>query len=1351
MFYKLGAMQFLKNRGFSISSIMAVTMGVALLFGISVTIDTIHASLNARIDARFNGIDYTIYRDDGLYVDDDSFSLPLSMVDDLREIEGIDLVTSRVGSVVSMGSTSMDEPHDDLVFGMPVNETDESMIGSGTVIDCMVQAGSPENLTIESLLSTSAVDFPVVISAGMSGRHGYDVGDTIKIVPRNVTKLHATANELESVENGSVSPEELESRLRIDHGRLVNFTVVGIFIDGSEAPETPVVEDGNPLSAMSMNPNEYTAYISMTNALSRVFNGNDGASYFLVGTTGFVDETGIESLLRERHDIPVALGNVKRATGGYVNYMMMFGRLVLVAFTSLGMLSCSMLVKTLVQMHLERRAREIGIFKALGYKQGVLYKLITGQVAVMSSIGTAAGLLVGMVIPIFLDTSRAVNFFSSNAGYDATVTVPLQVMVSPASFIISVASGFLFPLFFALAPVKKARKWKIVDLLKPYYIKTTASDDNSVTEKKRKGRRKLHGARKYLSLPMSIFMFILLWISSVNMFSGWFYGTSMIESLFSTGMLAWVGIGIVSIMLLMVGLINTVKHGIGSFSVMFSKMSSKSLGGIRPYVPKLARVHSRKIRNVTGSLVMWTTLIMSMITVTHVAVTSERKETRTILGGDIVVAEPFIHEQDLIVISGIEGIDKVSLVTYVPMDVYRFYSRELSRHVINEIDDFGGKSSNVTENLNVIVIDPEAYLDVNDDDDVMYIIESPRDPVENIVQSSESFREFVRLLGETGSVIVQDSLSDGLEKGIGDAVDLSVTGISGTATVTGIVTRFPGASFMRIEDTIERNSRTLIVSRETMSSFAGDIAGNVDIMIKNKSVHEMNSTGIESIPDGYEGYSSSFIDRELIATILDNITAINGYSTRFSTFYPGVPRLRTWFNGSRVLHDQGTTNITDNFFEIPNRMHVFDPGNEMNISDDAMLETHYWIDSARYSLGGPSSNHNSTVNEAFYTVDNHLNWFGSDATRESMFGISSTCIVNKRMAIYDDFDDLSLVYEFDIGDVIEVTMGTGVDAGVFNFTVVGTIDTHVPHYWNDGTEREGPSISSKTMNHDFNENITTGDFRDIFDVDGNVFLTTYTQLAHASQELHGFPAVKIFGERKQVEDLVNHVYVDVDSTINVTSVIDEIRSLIGTSNNLSVIPFKETFQDKLTGFGSLIVKVKAGQDEDAISRRLREWYVTNGYDWKESAVGTPSKYAQELSFAEPVLVIMETVTVFAMIISVIGVSTTMLVVLRGRYRELAILKAMGFKNKVIQQLVFIETFVVSFMGIPVGMLSSIGITWVLFEGINQSLVMPTYFGIPWLSFLLVATLLLVVSITSSKVIAYRASRESIVDSLRRKE
>jgi hypothetical protein len=815
--------------------------------------------------------------------------------------------------------------------------------------------------------------------------------------------------------------------------------------------------------------------------------------------------------------------------------------------------------------------------------------------------------------------------------------------------------------------------------------------------------------------------------------------------------IVWISVAALSVFFFGIALVDLIGNGLGSLSAGFSRLFRKWLGPVHRIIPKFIHANTRKIKNMVGTMIIGASMVTTVIITANSIISGEVKGMRTFIGGDVTIFNPIVNENDIPSIRAIPGVAAATITSYLLMNTWNA-NKPITSYLVNKLGSCGGVHDNVMENINLMVIDVPSYLDVNDNDNSIFRLDS------NLFETTS---QFVHRLDTPYSIILQRELAGETGTSTGSTLPAELSGFQSLLSVVGTAKLLPGAGHMVMYDSppdpgeMVSKTRTAIISRDTIESILAEFSGNIDIMIKNMSaLSEIRKYTNESIPQEELGYTSGRVSKSSVTAALAGVSGIDKIAFRFSTFVPAAPNITIQYNASRVVNRQSNATVAKGgIVSLPNRLYTFDSTDEYGMtSDQGILDTHYWVDSIPMAApGDPISRiRNGSVSDVMYAYDTRLVWDPGllEYNSHDYFGDNSICVMNKYVTMYDSPSNQSWVYQINEGDVVTVHLNS---TRSFNFTVVATVDTHAPYFFNNFTQQQGIVFNGKTLNYNFNtngSNVANRSFYEIFDADANVFLTTYKQMFHMAQVMTGFPI------GYDVDDLVNHAYVKVtdgfDPVVVAETIETELSAHVFNGDDYSAFAYKHYLIEKLGQIGILEVRKSPGYSDDEVIENLRTWYIAHGYEWRKGSVRTPSTM-ENIGYFGSVVDIFFTIVLFTLIISSIGLAATVYSSVQSRTRQYGVMKAIGFDDTTIHRMVFMESFMVSFIGAIFGIITAIVSTWMLFDGLSSSMFLPIYFEIPWLLVGTVIGFLVLVTIISSQIIASHVSRQTVAQNIRYRE
>ena len=797
---------------------------------------------------------------------------------------------------------------------------------------------------------------------------------------------------------------------------------------------------------------------------------------------------------------------------------------------------------------------------------------------------------------------------------------------------------------------------------------------------------------------------------------------------------------------------------IGGVSALFARIGRRRIGPLSSFIPQSIHANTRNVKNLIGFLTLGVALVASLTILSDTVQIGNTAMNHSYLGGDIIIYSPMIPRSSLPGVRSMNGITTATMYTGVVMDNWNFNFDKAYQYIVNTADEYGGRDTNVTQNLNIIIIDPDEYLANNPPSSVI------RNEFSTTIQSIyeidkpnpfEDPTAFIHRLDRPMTAVVSTNLLKTLGKDIGDAITVSINGFMGDLEIAGSASNLPAVPYMRIMDSAGYMTRSMIISRATFESILYSFIGNTDIMIKNMTIPSrlMNY----SVSNSAAGYASGLINITRINSTIYGIDGVDRVAYRFSTFAPGAPSLNATFNPQQLVwkHANVSAGAGDEF-PLPCRAYVVSGLEDAWFagSQEKVSESMGWLNGnfmADPTAGLPPGPRNRTAPEALRAIDN------IGGNRPTLFGNTSACVTNRYVAAYESVDNETYVYEMKPGDLIKFSLPMDDNTTKsFNFTVAATLDNHVSYWWQNGSMREGYKLSSESLNYNFNADEASG-AQYLFDLDANVFITTRSEMEYMAAQLFGGPAefIGIQGlDGLKAKEIANYAQVKVKAGYNATEIANQIRSALNAgSGNYSVFEYKRVFIDKLANTGALAVNKDPSVSEETVLGSLEALFTDHGLTWNVAHVGTLERQNinSDISVAEPMFRIFFVVAIFSLVINAVGLCTILYANARKRHREYGVYKALGFTNKAIREMIFFETFLVTSIGIVAGTVAGIAMMVVLYQAIRSSVIVPLLFSIPiWTLSSMIAALVVIAAVTSD-VISRHVARLSIVDNIRYRE
>jgi ABC-type antimicrobial peptide transport system permease subunit len=1352
---KLAIEQLTKSRGRLFAAITVMALGIAIMTSISMIIDTMEAGFVAQEEYLYGNIHYTAYNPAGNYADNNQYTIPGNLTSAIRSIEGVTAVTARKGRIMGFCSgANVDDFHNDYVFGIDVDNPDEVKLGRGIVIDCMAAFGSPDTAMLEALLSTSIVTSPCVISDAIARDFGWYIGDIIKPSCENYTRAYATATELASVANGTLDASVLEQNIAADKTRWKEFTVVGVFLDGSEAIEKPIPHKENSLNTITPKPR--TVYFRLNDTMQYIYNANPGGiAYYLI--SGEINADNIDAL------VPYAIFDIRESVQGFIDYSMLITRALLIVLSMISLLVCAYMIKAVIEFNLEERKKEMGLMLALGFNRNKITQYVTTQIVFISAIATGIGFCLGLVLPLNIDTRTMIQFLSYNKVYEVAIEMP--VAFKTESILLVIGFGMIFPLIQGLTPLKEMKQWNIIEMMNPEHVSQTTILSKKITEpheskslfsrgktlpekEKRKqlkkitqiNSRQMKAKRALIPIALMILGLAGVFYACLNSFPEQSYSRLNFSVTWIYLVILGCGGG-----LFIISLLHFSRELIASLTAVFTRnpISRRYLKEMNDYVPKRVYQSSmnRNQSNLTTALIITTTLVVSFLVVYSSAMVGDVKTNRSKLGGDVVIFDPPISDEDLIDLrASVTGIAEATLVDYILMSGWR-YNAVTQGILVNSIDGVGGRGMNRSESMNVVCIEPSSFIKVNPESDVIYDITNPL---------FTSGNDFVLKLNELNSILIQTKLLDDIGKSLGDSVEINIMGLTATLKIVGSCDFMPCAPQMAFMDTDQWITRTAFISRETLSQIVIGHFASTDIMVKNRTINLSSMTN-ETVSNDFLGYLSGQLNTGLVNASINTVPGIAGASFRFSTFAPSVPRITTAYDPARLIYQHPNATFGSNL-TLDSRFYSFDPVQECKLNmgsrQERVLNSHPFIQfPLSNTYDGDIRVYNRTAAEMLYAFEHIIeaNPFQRQ-TEQNIFNRTLACIVNKYVAHYESTTNLTYVHENRVGDILTVEFeGTG-DIIKENFTVIGVIDTHYAYLHSSGTEQEPHLLSQRTINYDFNANVTSDSFVDIFDSESNVLFTSMSELRY----LEFLSAKSPFGY--SADALINHAYIKVQSGFDAGVVSNALNQAFSSAGliNVTAMSVKQLFLNKTARIGVLSIKLDSGVSEATLIQELREWYLSHGFTWRESAVGTVERMSigSDIMIAEPLFNLLYTFAFVSALVSNISLCLIVFMYIKSRYREIGILKSMGFSTESIQRSIFTESFISNLTGQILGAGCGIGLIYLIMSTISSTLIIPFVFSVPVVEIVVVMVLNLAINLVSAYFNARQSMRRPVAEILK---
>jgi len=206
--------------------------------------------------------------------------------------------------------------------------------------------------------------------------------------------------------------------------------------------------------------------------------------------------------------------------------------------------------------------------------------------------------------------------------------------------------------------------------------------------------------------------------------------------------------------------------------------------------------------------------------------------------------------------------------------------------------------------------------------------------------------------------------------------------------------------------------------------------------------------------------------------------------------------------------------------------------------------------------------------------------------------------------------------------------------------------------------------------------------------------------------------------------------------------------LSGLFINDSVMTQSLLLQDQSTGRTMHLVKVASGYDPEEVSHELEK-------DYRKVGMNSVALRATLLVLIEIIQNIFLLFKVFLSLGLVVGIAGLGVITIRAVYErknEIGIMRAIGFRKSAILKSFITEVLFVATLGIIIGLVIGIAVSWELFNiSVESSGSIDLEFKIPWKDIGIVTGIAYVCSLLATIATAKRASELEITEALRRIE
>lgn len=758
---------------------------------------------------------------------------------------------------------------------------------------------------------------------------------------------------------------------------------------------------------------------------------------------------------------------------------------------------------------------------------------------------------------------------------------------------------------------------------------------------------------------------------------------------------------------------------------------------------------------------------VSITTITNSISEGTYPGSKTILGGDIQLHPGIYMDQeftrDLKELSHIQE----SCLYRASLDTERIFYLGMGDVFGNKVDDYGYYKDydyySHNRYFSLGIVNGTAYYNINDDA-ILKLKETGHLSKETVFSRLDSIP----------SIILQDELEGRLDKEVGDNVTLKMEGTSMNLTIIGYADVLPGLpwtygmnAFGGYYTNPSETDLCGMISWNTYFTMVEQLFNNMDLVVKNRFWQE----GLEYTGGPGDKYWGIFgfpmnqtLVRDLLSEYLNNGT-ISSLGCQTTNFIP----IATEYYNERPF----------NYHEDQNQMseHLFSSAWRTLNSSLLAIDT-----SSGDEFGKPLIKKvNASVPESNRSsVESILAWFD---TQDSV----NACIVNELLVeksvddIFDllDRDDLYSIYQFDIGDEVRVP----VNGTIVTYTVVATVESNWNYQYQSllGNHSSPWIMNSKTMNFDaYKINELYPSLIDLFYMDSNTVMLSNTEFSKLfegilddiesldDQEILpglNLSALTLLNETMAYNgsegDHSNLIHINLAPGINASRIQADLEMIfqgIPELENFTIFNPKKYFfeftnYDK--GIGFLGCK---REDLEVGVTQIEQLFATRGLYFEDYMVdyyGKETYYFNYFVMLESLLDVITTVfnmvLAFAIAVSLVGLSISMLISMHQRRREIGTLRSVGFSKKDVLILIYGENMTLGVLGIVIGLFAGLFTANIMISQVPFTIFLPILFSPPISTYVINVLIIFGISLTASIIPAYRSMKMDIADVLKSPE
>ena len=1325
----------------TIITILAISLGVSILVGVNMGNDMILASMEHALDRDLGHTDIiltaserTSYSSVKSVLQPGDFPLMVEWVPRFNVMHSMIAVNGTQGSGIMNDLWSF-------VVGIDVSRAEEENFGRVNVTE-MLPVFSPqyslEDVPFTVLLNaTTEIPHPVVVSERFLEMYGLtgniSAGDAIYIY--NLQYVYEFPNSTAG-----------------DPFTWPCFTI------------TAIIEDYGKMGFPSLY-NSYL-YLDLDDAWNVVF--NDGAYQ------GKIDQVFVHA--RDQSRVP-ELKNVLLESLIADTHVSWVGRVPKIEFmesiapgsnlvrgffsifAALSIVLCGVLIKNVLETAKQTDVHEIGVLKGIGYDQQYISRIYLSQVLFMACIGIGVGFCIGFGIAIiFASVVQSSTLLTDFLGVPFTISI--QLSISPFTVILGISLGFAIPLLFAAVPILQTARIPVINII----------------------RVNLQGPRREKETSWKNNLVILI-AGTFLLLVGIYSLYSNLEVLFRLSSYTLENVSILVIYLFagmicfLLGLIFLGILALPALSRIFTTlMLLPASNALKKICHRNIMRNKRRAINTFMMMAVGLSFLVTITTLTSSIAAGAYPGKKTQIGGDIAWGNPtwnYRANSMAVPASVVPGINALPLVTSAC--IYRI-SPDLSKYVEglsflgNKVDEFGFYNDLVygagpySESFTIGIIDPVSYYEVNEDT-FLRLHEPAGVPYAGIFQQLDDER----------SIILQSDLESILDKHVGDFVHIKMEGIAADVKIIAFADILPGFPwtldivdmFGDFYSVTDGKQYCGIISWATYTSMIDTFFKDIDLIIKNKYWQ----SGINYSDDAshaYWGVMGFPMNRSSLFDVLEdytqNLTIVNGTSL-INNFFPFPIQFKNYH--AFDWHAVDAAQMNPELYESR--------WNDLNASIISLEDT------GSHEYGHPN----------IVSVDPRIP-AGSNTSAEKILAwfdvntAENACIVNDIYAhkpsnpLGSDEGDVAYVYRFRPGDQVQISMD---GQHVFNYTVAATVESALNFkYTTTGNYTSPVLFNPKTLNFDAYHASVDAYQDEIQDLAGMLYMdpdaifisrnkylamlsTAFDVLQNLSfwEMITGlnFTSLDIFNETLRYEnntrDFSNLVYLKLNDTADAEVVMQDLQerfSTIPEMENYTVIDPRHTFFD-ITRFDQGNLWIGAPRDRliDAIDA-LKAHFTSIGRHYDDAQIMYFGKSGMDFYIIEIIgmfTTFFNMIMVFALIVSLLGLSISMLISIYQRQREIGVLRSIGFSKKMILLLVYGENITLGLIGIILGLVAGLITSGILINRIPFTVLLPIMYSPPIVQYAVVIAQLLGTFLIAAILPAIKSTKIDIARMLRSKE